>query len=120
MNARERAMTDHKARGNATVALPEMRRGNMVVCLATLLAHARPDLRPAEGHKRTSLEFRSPAAVYAIAQGQLAYYRLLEQQGELVMLRLADELNNHWGGCGSVEPRKAEHKEPIGYILAME
>jgi membrane dipeptidase len=120
MNARERAMTDHKARGNATVALPEMRRGNMVVCLATLLAHARPDLRPADGHKRTSLEFRSPAAAYAIAQGQLAYYRLLEQEGELVMLRSADELNTHWDRCGSVASKKSDRKTPIGYILAME
>ena len=89
-------MTDKNGRGNATVALPEMRRGNMAICLATLLAHARPDLRPSDGHQRTSLEYRSPAAACAIAQGQLAYYRLAGGSGELTMLRSGDELEFHW------------------------
>jgi membrane dipeptidase len=82
-NARERGMTDSGARGNATVALPEMRLGQMAICLATLLVHSRPDLRPSEGHKRISLEYRSPTAACAIARGQRAYYRLLEQSGEM-------------------------------------
>jgi membrane dipeptidase len=122
MNARERAMADHKARGNATVALPEMRRGNMVVCLATLLAHARPDLRPAEGHKRTSLEFGSTGAAYAIAQGQLAYYKLLEHDGEMVMLRSAKDLNGHWDRFANTTSSlsTSNRNSPIGYILAME
>jgi membrane dipeptidase len=120
MNARERGMTDHKARGNAIVNLPEMRRGNMVVCLATVLAHARPDLRPAEGHKRTSLEFGSIDAAYAIAQGQAAYYRVLEQRGELVMLGSASDLDAHWNQYSINKQSPSEKTPPIGYILAME
>ena len=97
-----------------------MRRAKMAVCLATLIAHARPDLRPATGIKRTSLEYRSPAAACAIAQGQLAYYRLLEQDGELVMLRSADDLNAHWERCVSRGESTSDRMTPIGYILAME
>lgn len=120
INSRESGMTDHPARGNATVALPEMRRANMAVCLATTLAHARPDLRPAEGHKRTSLEYRSPTAACAIAQGQLAYYQLLEEASELVMLRSVDDLDSHWDECASRATSAADLPSPIGYILAME
>jgi membrane dipeptidase len=120
INARERGMTDKNGRGNATVALPEMRRGQVAICLATLLAHARPDLRPTAGHPRTSLEFRSQAAACAIAQGQLAYYRLLEDQGQLRMLRTAAELNAHWDEWEAKRSSHATGPLPIGYILAME
>jgi membrane dipeptidase len=120
INLRERGMTDSPARGNATVALPEMRRGYVAVCLATLLAHARPDLRPAEGHKRISLEFRSPAAAYGTAQGQLAYYKLLEETGELAMLRTSGDLRAHWDRCATHPDAIERRTMPIAYILAME
>jgi len=120
INARERGMTDKNARGNATVALPEMRRGQIAICLATLLAHARPDLRPASGHVRTSLEFCSPAAACAIAQGQLAYYRLLEEAGALTMLRTGGEFGNFFGRHVSNASAANDAVLPIGYVLAME
>jgi membrane dipeptidase len=120
INSRERGMTDSKARGNATISLGEMRRGRMAVCLATMLAHARGDLRPIEGHKRISLEFRSPAAAFAIAQGQLAYYQLLEAEGHVAILRTADELRAHWHQWESDNTACADRRPPIGMILAME
>jgi membrane dipeptidase len=120
INARERGMSDSNARGHATVALPEMRRGELAVCLATLIAHSRPDLRPAEGHKRISLEYRSPTSACAVAQGQLAYYRLLEQSGEIVRLRSRDALLAHWDRCLSRVQSLVDGTTPIGYILAME
>jgi membrane dipeptidase len=118
INAGEWGMTDSPARANATVSLGEMRRGQMAVCLATLLVHSRPDLCTKEGHKRISLETISPTVACAIAKGQLAYYQLLEQQGHLRQLASADELHLHWQRC-------AQHavgggNAPIGYILAME
>ena len=120
INALECGMSDKPGRGKATVALPEMRQAKMAVCLATLLAHARPDLRPSVGHQRTSLEHGSPAAACAIAQGQLAYYRLLEAAGELVMLRSVDDLNAHWEQCVVRQTSTDNSNGPIGYILAME
>jgi membrane dipeptidase len=120
INARERGMSDSNARAHATVALPEMRHSELAVCLATLLVHSRPDLRPAEGHKRISLEYRSPAAACAIAQGQLAYYRLLEQGGQIVQLCSRDALMAHWDRCQSHPHSLVDGTTPIGYILAME
>jgi membrane dipeptidase len=120
INARERGMTDSRARGNATVALPEMRRGQLAICLATLLVHNRPDLRPTEGHKRISLEYRSPTAACAIAQGQLAYYRLLEQSGEMLMLHSADDFTAHWNRCAAHPERLVEGTTPVGFLVAME
>jgi membrane dipeptidase len=97
-----------------------MRRGQVAVCVATLLAHARPDLRPSEGHKRTSLEYSSPAAAYAIAKGQLAYYELLQEHGELVILTSRDALLQHWNHCSNDPDRLARDGAAIGMILAME
>jgi membrane dipeptidase len=120
INARERGVTDSRARGNATVALPEMRRGQLAICLATLLVHSRPDLRPSEGHKRISLEYGSPTAACAIAQGQLAYYRLLEQSGEMLMLRSANDFIAHWDRCRANQQAVADGTAPLGFVVAME
>src|SRR5262245_25477055 len=46
IRASEVSMTDHPSRGRATVCLPEMRRGGVRVCMATLLARARRDVDP--------------------------------------------------------------------------
>lgn len=120
INARERDMRDSRARGNATVSFCEMQRGLMNVCLATMLAHARPDLRPADGHKRISLEYRSTSAACAIAKGQLAYYRLLQESGHVAILRSRDDLDSHWRR-GALDPTAvAAGRVPIGIILAME
>lgn len=120
INARERGMSDSRARGNATVALPEMRRSKLAICLATLLAHSRPDLRPAEGHNRLSLEYRSPMAACAVAQGQLAYYRLLEERGEMAMVRSSSEFAAHWDRCATHPGSLIDGTTPIGFIVAME
>jgi membrane dipeptidase len=120
INSRERHMTDSKARGNATVSLGEMRRGQMAVCLATMLAHSRTDLRPSEGHPRISLEHGPPATACAIARGQLAYYELLEEDAHAAILRTAEELRAHWNRWASDPAAGAEGRTPIGIILAME
>jgi len=120
INARERGMTDNAGRGNATVALPEMRRGRLALCLATLLAHSRPDLMPTQGHRRPSLDYCSPTAACAIAQGQLAYYRLLEQSGEMAMIVSAQDFIAHWDRCSSQSNLLATGTTPIGVIVAME
>ena len=120
INAREQLLTDSPARGNATVSLPEMRRGNVAVCLGTLIVHARPDLVSRQVQQRISLEYRSPESAYAVAHGQLAYYRLLEQAGHLRLLSTARDLASHWGGWVSSLADENEKKQPIGLILAME
>ena len=115
MNRLEAGMTE-KGRGRATTCLPEMRRAGVAVCLATVMARVKPEVRPPEGPGRVSIDYPTPEIAYAAAQGQLAYYRALEKQGELRMLRTAGDLEAHWHQWQSGDPAEL----PIGFILAME
>lgn len=119
INSRERGILDSRARGNATVSLPEMRVGKVAICLATLLAHDRPDILPAAGHTRISLEFRSASVAHSIARGQAAYYRLLEKQGQVKLLETSGDVESHWQAWSSASPSDVE-KLPVGLVLAME
>jgi membrane dipeptidase len=125
LNRREAAMSDQKARGNATVCLPEMRRGGVAVCLATVLARAVPAGTTAASaaarfHSQgaTGLDFPSQPIAYANGQGQLAYYRALEQTGEAVMIRTRGELDAHWQRWTAANADTSNL--PLGLILAME
>ncbi|MGH9430226.1 MAG: dipeptidase [Terriglobia bacterium] len=96
-------------RATNTVAFPEMRRGEVAVCLATLLARA--------SHlNEDKLDYRNQEIAYAMAQGQLAYYRLMEEQGRLRMLKdwpaLAAQISN-WKETGG-------DSAPLGFVLSME
>jgi len=97
-----------KARGTNTVSLPELRRGSVAITFATLLARCNPT-------GNSILDFRTQEISYATAQGQLAYYRALEQQGKCRIIRqLADleETFAKWlAGAGI---------EPFGFIISME
>ena len=66
-------------RGLGTVALPEMRRGRVALCFATLLARS-------TGEPVPNLDYPAPAQAYGTAQGQLAYYHALAQQGEIRLI----------------------------------
>src|ERR671923_198350 len=68
---RERDMNDKPDRGKGTVCLPEMRRGEVVLCVATQIARIEHDAySPVFG-------WRSPVQAWAQTQGQLAWYRAL-------------------------------------------
>jgi membrane dipeptidase len=95
-------------RATNTVAFPEMRKAGVAVCLATLLARA-------SGVAEPMLDYRNQEIASAMAQGQLAYYRIMECKRELRMLRDRESLRAHiqeWKADGSASP--------IGFILSME
>jgi membrane dipeptidase len=115
LNLVDRALTDHPSRGRATTSLPEMRRGNIALCQATLLARARSGARVHTGQYRWSLDFPSQEVAAAVARGQLFYYELLERRRALRMIRTAADLDAH---CKSW--MQSPTATPIGYILAME
>jgi membrane dipeptidase len=115
VRAAERDMTDHRARGRATVTLPEMRRAQVALCLATILVRAKPQVCPPTGYDRRSLDFRTQTQASAVGRGQLAYYDLLEQQGHVRVIRSARELGEHWK-TWSASPDET----PVGVIVAME
>jgi membrane dipeptidase len=120
----ELTMKDKVDRGNGTVCFPEMRRGRVGLCVATQIARNSPYFHRLPG-------WNSPEQAWAQTQGQLAWYRAMEEAGELVQIRNLGELNKHldlWlnappcddGTPYVVESRKKPTHLPIGYILSLE
>ncbi|MDG3006987.1 dipeptidase [Paludisphaera mucosa] len=118
LNGREAKLTDHPARGRATTTLPEMRRGGVAVCQATVLCRAKAVSRWdefAQGPPRANLDWCNQDIASAAARGQLAYYERLERRGLLRPIRTRSELDDHWSRWDA-DPATT----PIGFILAME
>jgi len=105
---REAGMSE-KGRAMGTVAFPEMRKGEVGVCLATVIARIAREGNPLPG-------YNSPEIAYAMAQGQLAYYRILEAQGKIRIIKDWEALNAHTEEWLN-EPRR---DTPLGFILSME
>ena len=107
---REIGMKDLPDRGNGTVCLPEMRKGRIGLCVATQIARHSARFSKLPG-------WQSPEQAWAQTQGQLAWYRTMEQAGELVQLRTWQEVSAHaslWRNATSTS------KLPIGYLLSLE
>jgi membrane dipeptidase len=100
-----------KGRARNTVCFPELRLGKVALFIATLLARVlRPNQVPAVQR------YASMEAAYAAAQGQMAYYRALEQKGVLRWIRDNEGLETHlkeWTDGPTVS-------RPLGFILSME
>jgi membrane dipeptidase len=107
-----------KSRGCNTVSFPELRRGGVVIFIATLLARLlRSGPNPAV-QRYTSME-----AAYGAACGQLAYYRAMEQAGWLRWIKDRPTLDSHvraWQSSGEHEAQASALQEPLGFILSME
>src|SRR5919197_12613 len=88
IRAREQNMTDRPDRGRGTVSFAEMRRGDVGLCVATQIArYVAPD-NPLPG-------WHSPEQAWAMTQGQLAWYRAMEERGELTQIRDRAGLDAH-------------------------
>jgi len=100
---------EQRSRGNNTVSLPALRRGQVAICLATVLARTNP--------KGTSiLDYRTQEIASAMAHGQLAYYRILESRGLLRQLDSWPKIEAHFQQWSS----STNEKIPLGYLLSME
>jgi membrane dipeptidase len=86
----------HASRGRCTVSLPEMRKGNVIIAVATLLARAKPQLKPSKEYIRTDIDSLTQDFAWAITQGQLAYYQLLESRGEIAIIKDIADLRGVW------------------------
>lgn len=102
-------LTDKPDRGKNTVSFDAMRKGNIGLCVATQIARYVHRDNPLPG-------WNSPHQAWAQTQGQLAWYRAMEEAGELVQITNLEELNTHLEQWNSSTD---EHK-PIGYILSLE
>ena len=114
---REKGMTDKPDRGNATVCLPELRKGNTGLVVATQIArYVAPDNPRLTGGQALP-GWHSPEQAWAQTQAQQAWYKAMEEQGEMIQVKDIRSLNMHlaiWADGSS-----GEHK-PVGYILSLE
>jgi membrane dipeptidase len=108
-------MADELSRGRNTVSFPELRRANVPVCIATLLARSGPDKLKHIPFMRVDLDYAEQRIAYSHAQGQLAYYRLLESEGHLRILKSRSDLTSHWETW-----QQHPATTPLGIILGME
>jgi membrane dipeptidase len=110
INRREAGMTDKPDRGNATISFEELRKGNIGLVVATQIGrYVAPD-NPLPG-------WHSPEQAWAQTQGQLAWYKAMEEEGHMAMIRTKEELTNHLAVWNNGEPND---KKPIGYLLSIE
>jgi len=110
INERERGLTDKPDRGNATVSLPELRKGNIGLLVATQIARYVAPGNPLPG-------WHSPEQAWAQTQAQLAWYKAMEEDGEMVQVNNLITLEKHiklW------QDGAAFSNKPIGYILSLE
>lgn len=103
---RELGQFDKKDRGKATVTLPEMRRSGIGLCVATQIARWVYAKNPLPG-------WHSPHQAWAQTQGQLAWYRAMEEIGEMTPIVDAPGLERFLANW-------VEGEGPIGYLLSLE
>src|SRR5688572_20435153 len=108
----EKHLTD-PGRGQGTVALPEMRKGRVAVSFVTLIARSTGRIEP-------NLDYASPLQAYAAAQGQLAYYRALNESGEVRLITNIRELNDHIAEWEKWESKTRINQPALGLIMSME
>lgn len=109
-------------RGICTTSFPEMRDTNVAVAVTTLLGRAKPWVKPGREHAFRSGDWPTQDMCYGMAQGQLAYYRLLETQGHVRILETAEQLRKHWAEWTEAQKTGATSSGglPIGLIITME
>ena len=120
---REEGMTDKPDRGKGTVSLPELRKGNIGLVVATQIARFVALDNPLPG-------WHSPQQAWAQTQGQLAWYKSMEEAGEMTMIKDAASLESHlalWtnandapGPANTSGPIPHATPRPVGYILSLE
>src|SRR6266545_1918477 len=84
-------------RGQGTVALPEMRRGRVALCFATLLARS-------TGRTIQNLD----------------YYHALEEAGEIRLITNREELDGHTSAWQQWEAQTDLAQPRLGLVISME
>ena len=109
IRAREQGLADKPDRGQGTVSFPDMRRGGVGLCVATQIArYVAPGNRLSGWH--------SPEQAWAMTQGQLAWYRAMEERGVLTPIVDRASLDRHLARW----EEEAQPDLPIGYVLSLE
>ncbi|MBD1392287.1 dipeptidase [Mucilaginibacter glaciei] len=110
INRQEHGLTDKPDRAKAVVSLPELRKGNIGLVVATQIGRY-----VAPGNNLPG--WHSPQQAWAQTQGQLAWYKAMEDAGQMIQITNLQALEAHltlW--ANNID--KAE--KPVGYILSLE
>jgi membrane dipeptidase len=110
INQREKGLTDKPDRAKAVVSLPELRQGNIGLVVATQIARY-----VALGNSLPG--WHSPQQAWAQTQGQLAWYKAMEDAGQMVQVNDLQSLDKH---LALWNDGKDNADKPIGYILSLE
>jgi membrane dipeptidase len=110
INEREKTLTDKPDRGKAVISLPELRKGNIGLVVATQIARF-----VAPGN--TLPGWHSPQQAWAQTQGQRAWYEAMEEEGEMIQINNLQALINHLALWNDGAPND---EKPVGYILSLE
>lgn len=108
----EEGLTDKPDRGRNVISFEELRKGNIGIVIATQLARCTD-----QNGMLTGSGWHSPEQAWAQTQGQLAWYRMMEQKGEMKMLKYRQDLESHFQLWNDGTPNDTK---PIGYILSLE
>ena len=101
------AATSGSGRGTNTVSLPDLRRANVRIAFATVLARS-------TGAVKDHIDFASAHQANAIGRGQLAYYQALEADNLATVIGGLETLHDHANRINK------EDDGPLGIIIAME
>lgn len=117
LRAREAHLKDKPDRGRGTVSLPELRRGGIRMVVATLIARVE--------HNAFSPVFgwASQAQAYAMTQAQNAWYRAMEEAGEMVRITDRAGFERFLASLGPADAPggpASVPSGPIGYLLSLE
>ena len=104
----DEAGMDEKGRARGTVSFPELRKTEVAVTFCTVLARTKSG-------KKAQIDFRTQEIATAHAQGELAYYREMQRQGDIRMIATAAELDAHMDAW-----RADPENTPLGMVLTME
>ena len=107
---REAGLTDKPDRTKGTVALPELRMGNIGLVVATQIARYVEPGNPLPG-------WNSPEQAWAQTQAQLSWYKEMEAANEMTLIKDLEGLEKHLALWERDEPHD---KKPVGYILSLE
>jgi membrane dipeptidase len=107
---REAGMSDKPDRAKGVVSFPELRKGNIGLVVGTQIArYVAPD-NPLPG-------WFSPEQAWAQTQGQLTWYKTMEEAGEITPITDLASLEKHLALWNDGTPNT---NKPIGYILSLE
>lgn len=110
IRALEKGMKDKPDRERSTVSLPELRKGNIGIVVATQIARY---VKPGS----VIPGWNSPEQAWSQTQAQLAWYRTMEAAGEMVQISNPVQLKAHYEFWNDGNPNT---NKAVGYILSLE